>query len=195
MTGWSIDPNSTAPINVDLYVDGKFVTRTLAGVDRPDVGNIYFAYGTTHGFDTTVDLPAGQHQICAYGINVGAGTTNPKLGCIGATVPTNNPIGSLNTASGKAGVLTVQGWTIDPDTAAPLTVAVYVDGKLTGETTANVSRPDVAKRLPGVGCRSRLLDLGQRVGRHASGLRLRDQPTARHDEPEPGLRNGQGQLR
>jgi spore germination protein YaaH len=151
VTGWAIDPNTTAPINVDLYVDGKFLTRTLAGVDRPDVGNIYFAYGTTHGFDTTVDLPAGQHQICAYGINVGTGTTNPKLGCVGATVPTNNPIGSLNTASGKAGVLTVQGWTIDPDTAAPLTVAVYVDGKLTGEATANVSRPDVAKVYPAWG--------------------------------------------
>ncbi|HEY5049824.1 MAG TPA: glycosyl hydrolase family 18 protein [Acidothermaceae bacterium] len=151
VTGWSIDPNSTAPINVDLYADGKFLTRTLAGVDRPDVGNIYFAYGTTHGFDTTVDLPAGQHQICAYGINVGTGTTNPKLGCIGATVPTNNPTGHLETASGKAGVLTVTGWTLDPDTAAPLLVDVYVDGKLTGETIANVSRPDVATAYPGWG--------------------------------------------
>ena len=89
--GWAIDPNSTGPINVDLYADGKFVTRTSASIDRPDVGNIYFAYGTTHGYDTVVSLPPGQHQICAYGINVAAGDANPKLGCVGATVPTNNP--------------------------------------------------------------------------------------------------------
>jgi spore germination protein YaaH len=150
-TGWAIDPNSTAPINVDLYADGKFLARTLAGVDRPDVGNIYFTYGTTHGYDTVVSLAAGQHQICAYGINVAAGNTNPKLGCIAATVPTNNPLGHLETASGTAGVLTVTGWALDPDTATPSTVHVYVDGKWAGATTANVSRADIANAYPGWG--------------------------------------------
>ncbi|HEX7104728.1 MAG TPA: glycosyl hydrolase family 18 protein, partial [Acidothermaceae bacterium] len=50
VTGWAIDPNTTAGINVDIYVDGKFAARTSAANDRPDVGNLYFAYGTTHGF-------------------------------------------------------------------------------------------------------------------------------------------------
>jgi spore germination protein YaaH/uncharacterized membrane protein len=151
VTGWSIDPNSTAPINVDLYADGKFIARTSAGVDRPDVGNIYFAYGTTHGYDNVVSLAAGSHKICAYGINVAAGTTNPLLGCIAATVPTNTPLGHLEAASGKAGVLSVSGWTIDPDTAAPLTVHVYVDGKFAGLATANVNRPDVGTFYAGWG--------------------------------------------
>ena len=151
VAGWAIDPNSTDPINVDLYADGKFLTRTSANVSRPDVANIYAAYGGQHGFDTVVSLPAGQHQICAYGINVAAGTSNPQLGCIGATVPTNNPIGHLENASGSLGVLTVSGWALDPDTANSIAVHVYVDGRWAGMTTADGSRPDVAAAYAGWG--------------------------------------------
>jgi spore germination protein YaaH len=149
--GWAIDPNSTDGINVDLYADGKFLERVMANGDRPDVGNIYFAYGTTHGFDTVLSLPAGQHTICAYGINVAAGDSNPKLGCMPATVPTNNPVGHFESTSGGAGVLTVGGWALDPDTAAPIDVHVYVDGRWAGMTTASGNRPDVGAAYAGWG--------------------------------------------
>jgi spore germination protein YaaH len=151
VTGWAIDPNTTAGINVDIYADGKFITRTLAGNDRPDVGNIYFAYGTTHGYDTVINLPAGTHKICSYGINVAAGTTNPQLGCKTITVPTNNPFGHLERVSGALGVVTVSGWTLDPDTAAAIGVHVYVDGKFAGSSVASGDRADVAKVYPGWG--------------------------------------------
>jgi len=151
VTGWAIDPNSTAGINVDIYSDGKMVARTAADNDRPDVGNIYFAYGTTHGFDTVVSLPAGRHQLCVYGLNVGAGTSNPQLGCKSVTVPTNNPLGHFENASGALGVLNVSGWALDPDSTASIGVHVYVDGKFAGATTASGNRADVARVYAGWG--------------------------------------------
>jgi spore germination protein YaaH len=151
MTGWAIDPNATTPINVDIYSDGKFVGRTTAGNDRPDVGALFSAYGAEHGFDTVIDLPAGRHQICAYGINTGVGTENTQLGCKSETVLTNAPHGSFDAAGGSAGTLTVSGWAIDPDTALPIGVHVYVDGKFAGSTIASNPRPDVGAIYPGWG--------------------------------------------
>jgi spore germination protein YaaH len=151
VTGWAIDPNTTAGINVDIYVDGKFAARTSAANDRPDVGNLYFAYGTTHGFDTVLSLPAGRHQICVYGLNVGAGTSNPQLGCRSVTVPTNNPFGHLEAVGGANGVASVRGWALDPDTASSIGVHVYVDGHFAGATTASAGRADVAAAYSGWG--------------------------------------------
>ncbi len=151
VSGWAIDPNSTAPINVDLYVDGKMAGRIPASTDRPDVGNVYYFYGTQHGYDGVIPVPAGRHQICAYGINVGAGTANPQLGCLTVYVPTNNPQGNLEVATGKYGVLSVGGWALDPDTAGPVAVHFYVDGRWAGMTTAAGDRADIANAFPGWG--------------------------------------------
>ncbi len=38
-----------------------------------------------------------------------------------------------------------------PDTAAPITVHIYVNNSFAGQTTANVARPDIAAYLPGFG--------------------------------------------
>ncbi|MDQ1509933.1 MAG: hypothetical protein QOG50_1777, partial [Actinomycetota bacterium] len=81
-SGWSIDPDDNAPIPVDVYVDGKLVSRVTADGARADVGAIYAGWGPGHGFSAPLSLTAGNHQICAYGINSGRGTTNPSLGCV-----------------------------------------------------------------------------------------------------------------
>ena len=80
--GWSIDPDSNESIPVDVYVDGKLVIRTTADAGRADIAAIYSGWGPAHGFDAPLALSAGKHQICAYGINTGPGTTNPSLGCL-----------------------------------------------------------------------------------------------------------------
>ena len=41
----------------------------------------------------------------------------------------------------------MRGWAIDPDTAAPITVHVYIDGAAVA-LTANASRPDVGQAFP-----------------------------------------------
>ena len=77
--GWSIDPDTAAPVSVHVYVDGA-VLATVAEVDRPDVGAAFPAYGAAHGYDVTLGATPGNHRVCAYAIDTGAGA-NTELGC------------------------------------------------------------------------------------------------------------------
>jgi hypothetical protein len=79
--GWAIDPNTTEPINVHIYVDGAVVAGLTANQHRPDVGAAHPGFGDYHGFDDVVanGIAAGDHTVCAYAINVGAGEGNPLL--------------------------------------------------------------------------------------------------------------------
>src|SRR5690606_14862263 len=46
---------------------------------------------------------------------------------------------------GGDGTVTVSGWAFDPDTADPIQVHVYVDGKAVRSARADLPRPDVAR--------------------------------------------------
>jgi len=145
--GWAIDPDTADPVKVHIYVDGKG-TEVTADQSRPDVGRVYRGYGADHGIDASFSVPEGQHSVCAYAINQGAGS-NTLLGCSTVTVPSRSPFGGMNTVlNGKT--VAVQGWAIDPDTADPIKVHVYVDGVGT-EVIANASRPDVGAAYPRYG--------------------------------------------
>ena len=87
MSGWAIDPNTTKPIPVHVYVDGKAVQTLTANTSRPDVGNVY-GMGDNHGFllDAPVKASAGNHQVCVYAIDSWSGT-NPLIACRRVTVP------------------------------------------------------------------------------------------------------------
>ena len=149
--GWALDPDTADPIPVHVYVDGTFHGAYVASANRPDVGAAYPAMGPAHGFNAMVGpFYGGVHQVCVYAINAGGGV-NPQLGCAKVTLPSGNPRGSLNIAQGAPGAVRVVGWMLDPDTSAPTSVHVYVDGRWSGATTANVNRPDVAAAFPGYG--------------------------------------------
>ena len=150
VSGWAIDPDSTNPINVDVWVDGAFTAKLTANVPRPDVGAAYPTYGPNHGFSGTVPVPAGSHEVCAYALNTGPGTSNKSLGCKTVTVG-GIPFGHLEAVLGDAGAVTVSGWGIDPDSADPINVDVWVDGAFTAKITADVARPDVAAAYPAYG--------------------------------------------
>jgi hypothetical protein len=79
--GWALDPETTAPVKVHLYVDGRFERAVVADASRPDVAAAHPAYGPLHGYDAVLDVPPGPHLVCAYAVNVATGTTNPLLGC------------------------------------------------------------------------------------------------------------------
>jgi hypothetical protein len=54
------------------------------------------------------------------------------------------PFGWLDSAtSPSAGLISVRGWALDPDTTESINVHVYVDGTAIVALTANISRPDV----------------------------------------------------
>ncbi len=146
--GWTIDPDTTASIPVHIYVDGQG-QAVSANASRPDVGNVYPGYGSAHGIDSTLSVGAGRHSVCAYAINSGLGA-NALLGCITVNVPDSSPFGGTDVIVDGSNAR-VRGWTIDPDTTAPIDVHIYVDGRGAAVSKAGVSRPDVAAAYPGFG--------------------------------------------
>lgn len=65
--------------------------------------------------------------------------------------PSNEPVGDLNSVSVDGTTARLTGWTVDPDTADPTEVHVYVDDGWGGSYRADVPRPDVAAAFPGKG--------------------------------------------
>jgi hypothetical protein len=151
MSGWAIDADSgTGPIDVHLYVDGTLRGITTSNGPRPDLSAV-FGLGPNHGFTTTVSgLAAGAHTACAWAINTGGGA-NALIGCRNVSVAGGNPAAALDRTSSAPGGVNVKGWAIDPDTAAPIDVHVYVDGVFTAAAAANASRPDVGVFFAGYG--------------------------------------------
>jgi hypothetical protein len=92
LSGWAINPSTTAPVKVTLYYRGAegyvFAGTIMADVPRPDIVAVYPQFGPNHGFDANANegeiiiLPPedwpwgypGEFDICAF-----AGPT--ELGC------------------------------------------------------------------------------------------------------------------
>ncbi|MFF2633060.1 hypothetical protein ACFVR6_09305 [Microbacterium sp. NPDC058021] len=84
-TGWAIDPDVAAPIDVHVYVDGVGTSHRAASA-RPDVGLAFPASGADHGFSITLPAASGDRTVCLYGINTPQGP-NTTLGCKTVRVP------------------------------------------------------------------------------------------------------------
>lgn len=151
VAGWAIDPDTTGPIAVHVYVDGVLRSMPTADRARVDIGAAYPAFGAAHGFDVTLDATGGTRSVCAYAINTGAGSGNRLLGCRDVTVRSGAPIGSLDVVTGGPGTVRIAGWAIDPDTSAPIPVHLYVDGVQRVAPMADKARPDVASAFPAHG--------------------------------------------
>ncbi len=78
-----MDADVTGAIDVHVYVDGVFRTAATANASRLDLAAAFPAYGGGHGYDLTVGgVPAGNHQVCVYGINnVFTSGQHRLLGC------------------------------------------------------------------------------------------------------------------
>jgi len=144
VAGWALDPDTTASINIHVYVDGTFVDAPLADGSRPDVGRA-FGDGDAHGFYKTYPVAAGSHQVCLYAMDSSGRGPNPQFACRTITVVNQAPFGSVDTAFGSASAITVAGWALDPDTQASISVRVSVDGQTVGTAPASGSRPDVGQ--------------------------------------------------
>ena len=122
------------------------------------MGAAYPGYGSAHGFEETLAASAGSHRVCVYGINTGAGG-HTLLSCKDVVVPGAQPsivergrapVGNVETVAVVAGKISVAGWALDPDTAVPIAVHVYVDS-VGVAYTANRDRPDVGAAYAGYG--------------------------------------------
>ena len=144
VAGWAADADvGGAAIAVHVYADGNGAAVIQAHGSRPDV-DAATGLGANHGFGATFELGPGDHQVCAYAINDGAGEENTLLGCRVVAVRTTPPVGALDRLVASGSGAFIEGWTADPDLpGAVLDVHVYVDGQGAAITRAGSSRPDV----------------------------------------------------
>jgi hypothetical protein len=152
VAGWAVDPQTLGPLEIHVYVDGQ-ITGLVANRERGDLAAALGSWGSSHAFDGVIGAPPGQHNVCAYAINVGPGS-HVLLGCRNVQVlppHAEKPFGSLDVVASVNGALNVAGWAIDPDTTGPIDVHVYVDGKLAGGTPANRNRGDIGAIFPASG--------------------------------------------
>jgi hypothetical protein len=150
LTGYVLDPNTTSSISVRVYVDGRWVTTGLAAAARPDLLTRYPANGQNHGFSIFTPVTAGTHQVCVYGMNVGAGTANTRFGCRTVTM-VNNPVGALESSPIQPGGFMATGFALDPDVTSPISVRIYLNGKWVSSGLAAAARPDLLTRYPANG--------------------------------------------
>lgn len=152
VVGWAIDPDTTAAVDVHVYANGRGTNLGPADAYRGDVGQAYPDWGSNHGFDAVIPWSeGGVVELCAYGINLGTGG-NSLLACRRVEVG-HEPYGVLDVVERVAGGLRVAGWAIDPDTADPIDVHVYVNGTGFNLGPANIDRGDVGQRAPAYGGR------------------------------------------
>lgn len=148
--GWAIDPNTTSAIQVHVYVDGAGYPL-IANRSRPDVGAAYPAQGPNHGYEAVLNASAGNHKVCVYGINVGAGANQLLAPCVTVAVPGSSPIGRVEEVSVVSPTsIRVSGWALDGDVTNSISVAVYVDAA-GRNVSANGLRPDIGQIYPGYG--------------------------------------------
>lgn len=149
LSGWALDPDTAAPIEVHLWSAGRFLGWVRADRPRPDVAALFPGLGDAHGFSLAVGLPSGRHAVCAYAVS---GSADPPrlLGCPQVDV-SPVPIGNVDAMSRSGGIVVLDGWALDPDTAAPIEVHVASGGRLLGYAVADRSRPDVGAAFPAYG--------------------------------------------
>lgn len=150
--GWAIDPQTKAAVQVQVRRNGTVVATVAADQARGDLADVAAHYGTAHGIDVAVPAEAGGNQVCVRVIGVGGGG-DTELGCADV-VHAVDPIGSLDDVQVDALGVRVQGWTLDPNTPDPISVAIHVDGEsalLGGTSEASGDRPDVGEQHPAHG--------------------------------------------
>jgi phage tail tube protein FII len=150
VAGWAADPTTPQrSVAVDLYIDGDYAATTTTAIARPDVTAAYPAYTNTTGFDTTIGVSGGSHELCVFAID--QDTVNTRLGCKTITIDTPSlpPVGVLDAVAVNGANVHVAGWAADPTTPLrAVTVDLYIDGKYNASTTTALARPDVTAAYP-----------------------------------------------
>lgn len=152
ISGWALDPDTTAPTEIHVYTDGVGHNLGPAADTRPDIAAAFGGYGAAHGFGATIGgLAPGPHQVCTFAINAGSGSTR-LVDCRNVTVPGGSPFGVVDALTlGAGGTVNVVGWAIDPDTADPVEIHAYIDGVGRNLGLADDLRPDIATAFPSYG--------------------------------------------
>ncbi len=169
ITGWAIDPNTTAPVYVTIS-HLSVGSKHLANVSRPDVAKAFPKYGAKHGFDITTPTSGANAkvgEVCLWIENVGAGKDDRILGCREVKLRSDNATGNFEAATAlNPRLLRATGWGLDPETTNPVKVRYTVDGGSPLQVTADRPRPDVNKSIGIGGNHGFVIDVPVEVGSH-----------------------------
>jgi hypothetical protein len=85
VSGWVVDEsNSPARVEVQLFIDGRFIGDKSAADFRPDVHTANRANDDWHGFAFDIPtLQAGEHEARAYAVHAAHSGTRQTLQLIG----------------------------------------------------------------------------------------------------------------
>jgi hypothetical protein len=147
VVGWAIDPDTTGPVPIAVFLDGTLIAYTpAADMVRNDVAAAYPIYGAAHGFNMPITVPPGeQHLLCVAAINApGTGGSDTMLSCIWAD-STPKFVGTVDSIEQTDLGLRVVGWIADAfGSTDALPLAVFLDGQLVSYTpAAGLYRPDI----------------------------------------------------
>jgi len=98
VAGWVVDESAPySRVEVQLYVDDRFVTNGTANVSRPDVAAAGRARDEWHGFQFELPplLAAGEHVARVYAVHESGGGVRRTLQVIG------KPVRFVSGAKGK----------------------------------------------------------------------------------------------
>ena len=152
LQGWALDPETPFPTPVHVTVDGQQKARLVAADDRSDIGQLFPALGSRHGFFGQIPLTPGTHSVCLTVQNIGAGS-DQSLGCPTVSVAPIDPVGSLDGVTVGVNQIQVQGWALDPDSTASSRIAISqwdptgVNDAIVVSAVADQQRPDVGAAL------------------------------------------------
>ena len=123
ITGWTFDFSNTGQaIGVVIDLNGKHVAWGPTAVTRSDVNQAWSITGV-HGFSYSIPLAAGTNQLCAYGVNTGAGGGNSALGCRSVSRASGAAVAPAKPAPTSSAPATPTPATSAPVTSAPASSA------------------------------------------------------------------------
>lgn len=148
--GWVLDLSKRdRRLEVQLYVDGRFVESRVADFPSPQLVVLGFAPDERHGFFFyTPPLDAGAHQARVYAVHESAAGERRTLQQLGKAISfetsTNSAEPFFKGWVDIATPVTVRGWVVDK--AAPrqsVEVQLYIDGRFIESRVADYERPDL----------------------------------------------------
>jgi hypothetical protein len=150
VSGWAVNSaEARSAVEVQLYIDGRFVESRLADLPRPDLVAAGATRDERHGFYFFLPpLEEGEHEARVYAVHAsGAGRRrtlqqlgNPFRFRMDATPAEPHFRGWLD----EANAVSVRGWVVSrEDLRARVEVQLYVDGRLVETRVADQMRRDL----------------------------------------------------
>ena len=101
ISGWVVDQSAPwSRVEVQLFIDGRFVATALANQPRPDVVNQGWSRDQWHGYIfSKPSLPAGLHEARVYALHPSSGGKRQSLQLVGDPIRFRmDEAGSINNA-------------------------------------------------------------------------------------------------